>query len=281
MERVQSRIDELPSVSRTVSFLGTLRSLNRATEEGDPSAERIPDTRAGVAELLFMIPKGTLQRFANVDHSRANVIVRTGAVGSAAMREVVSGIWAVIENSDLSEHFSVYLTGNAILLNRAADGVARAQPRTVGLAALAIFVLLAASMRSLRLGLVAMVPNVVPIALFYGLLGLGAAPLSLPTSLIGSVALGIAIDATAHYLARYRDARQSGFGPEEAVLRCAEDVGRPILIGALMLALGFATICLSEFATLREFGMLASFTMVVCALTDLVLLPAILVRLRI
>ena len=99
------------------SFHETCR-LAGAVERDDPAAEVIPGTRPASAELLFMIPKGTLQRFATVDHSRANVIVRTGAVGSAAMREVVSAIWNVIDRSELARHFSVQLTGNAILLNR-------------------------------------------------------------------------------------------------------------------------------------------------------------------
>ena len=172
------------------------------------------------------------------------------------------------------------VTGNAILLNRAADGVARSQPLTVGLAAGTIFVLLALGLRSVGLGLVAMIPNVMPVAIFFGVLGMGVAPLSLPTSLIGSVALGLAIDATAHYLVRYRAERQSGCDPEEAVRRCGMRVGRPIAIGTATLCLGFLSVAFSEFATLRQFGFLSSFTMCVCLLADLVLLPAILIRWR-
>jgi len=118
----------------------------------------------------------------------------------------------------------------------------------------------------------------VPVLIFFGVLGLGAAPLSLPTSLIGSVALGIAIDATAHYLVRYRAERLAGADPEQAVARTGLQVGRPVAIAALMLTLGFLSVSASEFATLRQFGLLTAFTMATCAATDLLLLPAILVR---
>ncbi|MGI9592524.1 MAG: MMPL family transporter, partial [Myxococcota bacterium] len=128
--------------------------------------------------------------------------------------------------------------------------------------------------------LVAMVPNVVPVLVFFGSLGLGAAPLSLPTSLIGAIALGIAIDATAHYVIRYRSERVAGCDPAQAVARTTARVGRPIAIAAVMLIVGFLSVALSDFATLRQFGVLTAFTMAVCALTDLTLLPAILVRLR-
>jgi len=279
IERVQQRIDAIPAVGRSLSLLDPLRVLNRAVSGDDPAEERIPDSRAAVTELLFMLPKSDLQRFATVDHASANLVVRTGAVGSAALRDLTARIEQTL--SALPAGVEANVTGNAILLTRAADGVAEAQPLTVGLAALAIFVLLTGVLHSVWSGVVAMIPNAVPVLLFFGMLGAGVAPLSLPTSLIGAVALGIAIDATAHYLVRYRAERAAGHPPEQAVHLCNRHVGRPIAIASLMLMLGFGSVAASQFATLREFGVLTSVTMGICALTDLMLLPAILVRLRI
>jgi hypothetical protein len=280
VETLQARIDELDGVSRTLSFLDTLRVLNRAIAGDDPAEERIPDTRAGVTELLFMFPKGDLSKFSTVDQSSANLIVRTGEVGSASMRALADRIRAVLGDGTLPDGIGAAVTGNAILLNRAADGVARSQPMTVSLAAATIFVLLALGLRSVRLGLVAMIPNAVPVVIFFGVLGLGAAPLSLPTSLIGSVALGIAIDATAHYLVRYRAERAAGATPEAAIRTTSVIIGRPVAIASVMLVCGFMAVTASDFATLRQFGFLSAFTMVVCFLADLVLLPSLLVRMR-
>ncbi len=120
-----------------------------------------------------------------------------------------------------------------------------------------------------------------PVLLFFGLLGLGVAPLSLPTSLIGAVALGIAIDDTVHFLVRYRRERNGGATPEEASRRTGFSVGRPIAITSGMLAAGFGVIALSSFATLQEFGLLFATTIGLCLVADLLLLPALLVRLRI
>jgi predicted RND superfamily exporter protein len=279
IEAVQERIETIPSVGRTLSLLDPLRVLNRAVSGDDPAEERIPDSRGAVTELLFMLPKADLQRFATVDHSSANLVVRTGAVGSAALRDLTARIDDALVG--LPPGLAANVTGNAILLTRAADGVAEAQPLTVGLAALAIFTLLTAVLRSAWIGAVAMIPNAVPVLLFFGMLGVGVASLSLPTSLIGAVALGIAIDATAHYLVRYREERAAGHPPEAAVLLCNRHVGRPVAIAAIMLMAGFGSVVASQFATLREFGVLTSVTMGICALTDLLLLPAILVRLRI
>ena len=117
--------------------------------------------------------------------------------------------------------------------------------------------------------------------IFFGILGAGVAPLSLPTSLIGCIALGIAIDDTVHFLVRYRGERNRGATPAEAALRCSRFVGRPIVITSVMLCLGFLVVAFSEFASIQEFAFLTAATMGICLLTDLVLLPAVLVRARI
>jgi predicted RND superfamily exporter protein len=111
--------------------------------------------------------------------------------------------------------------------------------------------------------------------------GAGSRRSSLPTSLIGNIALGLAIDSTVHFLFRYRAERRTGLSPDLAAERTGRHVGRDIAVAELMLACGFFAVVVSQFATLREFGALSSFTVILCALCDLMLLPALLVRLRI
>ena len=105
-----------------------------------------------------MVPKGELGRLTNVDQSRANLVVRTGAVGSHAVRDLVSKLEAEIAAAGLPADVRAGVTGNAILVNRGADGIAAGQPFTVGAAALTIFALVAA-MLGVKLGLLAMVPG--------------------------------------------------------------------------------------------------------------------------
>lgn len=280
IERLQTEADRIPDVGRTFSMADTVRTMNRAMAKDDPAEERIPDTRGEAAELLFMAPKGHLEKYANVNHSRANVVVRTGAVGTARVRVLTERLDELVAGLKLPDDVSAAVTGNALLLARSADGIARNQPMTVGLAAIAIFLLVAGAFGSVRLGLVAMLPNLVPVAIYFGILGLGAAPLSLPTSLIGSVALGIAVDDTVHFLVRYGSERRRGCSPEEAAAICGRRIGRPIAITSIMLMAGFLVVAFSSFATLQQFGILSAATMGICLVNDLILLPALLVRTR-
>lgn len=280
IERLQAQLEAVPGVSQVLSSVDLIRVANRAMSGGDAEAARIPETRAAVAEATFLLPKSKLRTFATSNHSRGNLIVRTGQAGSAAVRALEERLYDVLDRADLPEGFTTGVTGNAILLNRSADGISRNQATQVGFAAGTILLLICAVFRSIRIGLTSMVPNIIPVLLFFGVLGLGVAPLSLPTSLIGSIALGIAIDDTMHFLVAYQTRRERGLDSTEAARQCIRQVGRPIVMTSVMLVVGFLVILVSGFATLREFGYLTALTMAICLSTDLILLPALLVRLR-
>ena len=121
--------------------------------------------------------------------------------------------------------------------------------------------------------------NVMPVINFFGLLGAGVATLSVPTSLIGCVALGIAVDDTCHFLQVFRKQRAQGVSAEDAALHCIVEVGRPMVVTSIMLVAGFLVMLFSSFATLREFGYLTAITMGLCLATDVGMLPALLVAL--
>jgi predicted RND superfamily exporter protein len=279
IERLQARIDAIPGVSHTLSVADFLRAMNRALERGEPAAARIPDDRAAVTELLQLAPKDEMERFVNVNASRANLVVRTGEVGSAAIRRLGAQLEDAIR-AELPKPLDGAPTANAILLARGDDSIAGSQLQSVSSAAATIFLLVALALRSVKLGAIAMIPNVLPVGMYFGLLGLGAAPLSLPTSLIGAVALGIAVDDTVHFLVRYRRERRAGLSPAAAARVTGLRVGTPIATTAIMLSAGFGTIALSSFATLRQFGLLFAATVVICLAAELVLMPALLVRTR-
>ncbi len=280
LEKIQADLENVPGVSRVLSPVDLVRVTNRALRGGRLEDERIPDSREGVAEAIFTIPKDRLRRFATSNHSSANLVVRTGKLGSAAIRELERQIREVIARADVPEGIRTEVTGNAIRINKSADGIAGNQISQVGFAAVTILVLVILVFRSVGVGLLSMVPNIVPVLSFFGVLGLGVATLSIATSLIGSIALGIAVDDTVHFLVAYiRERARSS--PEEAIIRCVRTVGRPIVMTSVMLVIGFLALLVSGFVTLREFGYLTAMTMAICLSTDLTLLPALLVRLRI
>ncbi len=281
LARLQALVDAVPGVDTTLSVVDLVAILHRAVERDDPAFERLPDTRAAIADLLFLVPKTKLRRFANTNHSRVNLLVRTAESGSAAVAALRARLDAAIRAAHLPPGITAVVTGNTIVFTQASDGIAGNQLTSMALTAATIFVLVASAFRSVRVGLVAMAPNVVPVVVFFGLLGAGLADLSLPTSLIGSVALGIAIDDTAHFIVNYKRIRGGGLEPAAAAARCLQELGPPIVTTSFMLTAGYLVLYLSGFATLRQFGWLSALTMQICLWGDLLMLPALLTRVRV
>ena len=176
-----------------------------------------------------MIPKAKLRRFANTNHSRVNLLVRTAASGSAAVGALHQRLDAAIVAAHLPPELTAVVTGNTVVFAEASDGIAGNQLSSMVLSAVSILILMVVSVRSFGVGLVAMAPNLGPVVIFFGLLGAGLADLSLPTSLIGSVALGIALDDTAHFIVNYQRMRAEGLAAADAAARCLRELGLPIV----------------------------------------------------
>jgi hypothetical protein len=133
---------------------------------------------------------------------------------------------------------------------------------------------------SFRVGLYALIPNLLPIAIYYGVLGLLDVPLNLSTSLIGAITLGIAVDDTVHYFARFAlEARRLG-DEGRATASTLRAVIRPVTATTLGLCLGFLALTLSDLRYQVQFGLLSAFTMAVGWALELTLSPAICSRIR-
>lgn len=280
VERLQQRIAAVPGVTSAISAVDLVKLARQALSNGDPAEARIPDTRAEVAELIFIVPKEKLRAFATSNHSSANIVLRTDRLGSSALRDLEDAIRAQIALEPLPAGIRAEVTGNTIRINRGSDGIAGRQALQMLIAIGSIFVIVTVVFGKIGLGLLAMPTNVMPVVNFYGLLGAGVAPLSVPTSLIGSISLGISIDDTCHFLQVFRHTRAEGKNAEEAVLHAIVEDGRPMIVGSLMEIAGFLVMLFSSFATLQQFGYLTAITMGLCLATDVGMLPALLVVLK-
>jgi len=133
----------------------------------------------------------------------------------------------------------------------------------------------------IRWGLVSMIPNLVPIALMLALMGWLDVPLDIFTMLTGSVAIGLAVDDTIHYLARFNALAKRSADVEHGVVEALRQVGRPVTYTTAALCIGFLALTTSNLNNLIEFGALASFTLAVAWLIDVTVTPALAARLKI
>jgi uncharacterized membrane protein YdfJ with MMPL/SSD domain len=166
------------------------------------------------------------------------------------------------------------------LLNQTADDLSAGQVQSVIVAMIVVFLVLSLQFLSLRFGLVAMVPNLVPIVLFFGMLGWTGISLSLATSMIASIALGIGVDEAVHLLSEFNHHVRKHADERAAVIAAMQSVGPPLVYSTLALTLGFLVLVGSSFVPLRHFGWFSAMNVVASLFADLMLLPIVLVSTR-
>jgi predicted RND superfamily exporter protein len=273
VKELQEWLAAQPEIATTTSFVDYLMLLHRELNDGDPEAFRLPPSKNATKQIFLFGSNDEAWSFVDRGFQSVNVFVRARAPSSSAVSDLVARVDAHL--ATLPDYVEARTTGDIVLLNRTLDDIVRGQATSLGLALLVIYVILAAMFTSLRTGLIALFPNVLPIAVYFGALGATGVTLNPSTSLIACIALGIAVDDTVHYLARFNlDAKR--MADERAATREAlRDVIRPVTFTSLGLCLGFLVLLDSELASQAEFGALASFTLAVAWLVDVTVTPAL------
>ena len=275
---LQRYAEQQEGVDRTLSLVDHLESMRRAVA---PERADLPFTaQEEVDQLLLLLAPADVRHEVTPDQQRASITVYTRLSGSQATGALVKQL-ETRAASRFPADAHVHATGTVVLLNRSADALSRSQIWGDAQVMVILLVVMSMLLRSMRLGVLSMVPNVFPIVMLLGIMGWAGIDLNICTSTIASISIGIAVDDTIHYMLGFHAELGAGASREEAILATLRSVGRPILITSVALTAGFMIACLSNFQPVRHFGILASVTMVIGVFTDLFLLPALLVSLRI
>ncbi len=255
---------------QALSVVDFIKHGNRAFHENKPEFYALPTDEKIIREL--MSDREQLRKFISDDNRQTRILVRSPLSGSAAMSQAIHAIEA--KGRELLPGFRVYATGTVALMNRTSDMIAREQVQSVGLALLTIFVVLALLFKSWRVGLTALVPNLLPVLFFFGYMGWSGTPLNMTTSLVASVVLGLAVDNAVQFIVRFRRVQQTCDSVRDAIVESMRLSGRPIIYANITIAAAFAVFALSNFWPVATFGVLSAVTILGCLVEDLVLLPA-------
>jgi predicted RND superfamily exporter protein len=257
-------------VDRTLSVVDFVKHVNRAFHDNDQRHYELPSDKGVIDELLS--DRDRLRQFLTPDGRIARILVRSNLSGSQAMAGAIREIEA--RGRELLPEFRVFATGTFVMLNRTSDQIAGEQLLSVSIALVTIYLTLSALFGSLRVGFTALVPNLIPILFFFGFMGWRGVELNLTTSLVASVVLGLAVDNSVQFIARFRRAQVGTADLRESILESMRLSGRPIIYANVALAATFAIFCFSNFKPIASFGLLSAVTIIGCLIEDLVLLPA-------
>ena len=272
---------EQPSVRHVSVITDTLRQLNQSLHGDDPAAYRIPESQELVAQYLLLyelsLPQG-LNLNNQIDRSRSatRMSVSAQTLYSQDLLELNARAEAWLEEN--APHVAgVNSSGPSALF--AYIGQRNINAMLVGtvVVLLAISAILLFALRSLRLGLISIVPNLLPAVLGFGVWGLTVGQVGLSLSVVVAMTVGIVVDDTVHFLAKYRRARlEYGQDPEEAVRYAFDTAGRALFTTTVVLVAGFLIFVFSPFVPTAQVGVLTAMIIGFALIADLSLLPALL-----
>ncbi len=257
-------------IDRALSVVDFVRHLNRAFNDNDQRHYSIPSGEGVIRELLS--DRDQLRSFLTPDGRTARILIRSNLSGSQAMAGAIREVEK--KGRELLPDFRVIATGTFVLLNRTSDQIGGEQKQSITIALVTIFIMLSILFRSLRVGLTALVPNLIPVLFFFGFMGWRGIELNLTTSLVASLVLGLAVDNAVQFLVRFRRVQGETASLNDAIIQSMRLSGRPIIYANIALAATFAIFAFSNFAPIASFGLLSAVTIIGCLIEDLVLLPA-------
>jgi predicted RND superfamily exporter protein len=270
---------EQPEIGGATSLADYVKLLNRAFHEDDPDFLAIPERAALTKQLLFFGASDELERFSDSRYQSVNIHVRSKSVDSQGMANVVERFQERLES--LPDFMEAQVTGSTTLVTRAIDDVSQGQVQSLSLAFLFIYAILAIQFTSAWVGFLALLPNVLPVALYFGILGLSGVTLNPTTGLVACIVLGIAVDDTIHFLTQFNHEARRQVDEKLGAVHALRSVGRPVTITTVGLCLGFLLLTTSELSNQVAFGGLAAVTLAFAWLVDVTFTPALCAELRI
>jgi len=239
-----------------------------------------PKNLPGLLQFIENNAKQVTKSVVTPDYRSGSILVRTTLSGSREIEQLLGRIREYVELQFPSK-IHVTPTGNLVLLTGTASDIVSGQIQSLSLALGVIFVVMSLMFLSLKVGALAILPNVLPILLFFGVMGWSGIFLNLGTSLIAAISLGIAVDSTIHYMARLNSELKGAVDQVSALVSTLRIVGAPIIYATVALFFGFMTFAFSSFVPIQQFGVLCGVTLAAALVTNLVLLPALLATTKI
>jgi predicted RND superfamily exporter protein len=280
LEQLNHYLKEQYGLNRAYDWVSMLQAANSSLHRGRPEHFALPRDEGELERLVFMVWNYSDSLAIAQVYDRGHRLLRfSGSVPDWGSREaarrneaLTDFLTQTLDSSQLSFH----LTGQAELMDRSHRLVAENMMWGLLLALLVVGLIMGLLFRSFPMALISLLPNLLPLLLVLGLIGWLGLSLNMATSIIFTIAFGIAVDDTIHFIARFRQEMKKSPDPERAVQETFVSTGKAILITSMVISSGFLVLVVSDFRGTSYTGWLISLTLAFAVLIDLLLLPHLL-----
>jgi predicted RND superfamily exporter protein len=270
-----------PEVIHVNTFTDVMTRLNKNMHGDDLTQYKLPEERNLAAQYLLLyemsLPYGLdLNNQINVKKSSTRVIV---TVKNLSTKETIAlenrlDAW-LVQNS---EDYSYYIASPSLMFAHIGETNVKSMLGGTALALVLISLLLVFALKSAKMGLISLVPNLVPAIIAFGIWGIFVAQVGMSLAIVAGMTIGIVVDDTVHFLSKYiRARREKDLNAVEAVRYAFANVGKALVVTTVVLIAGFSVLSFSTFSMNSDMGILTAITIAIALITDFLLLPALLI----
>lgn len=268
-----------PETDHVATLADVYKRLNKNMHGDDESYYALPQNRELAAQYLLLyemsLPYGLdLNNQINVDKSSIKMVLTVDNLGSVELVDLENRIYVWF--ADNAPQYEVVASSPSLMFAHIGETNMASMLSTLPITLVLISALLVFALRSLKLGLISLVPNIAPAVIGFGLWALISGEINLGLSVVVTLTLGIVVDDAVHFLSKYQRARKEGQTAEQAVRYAFHTVGRALWITTVVLVAGFSVLAMSSFRLNADMGQLSAIVIFIALVVDFLFLPTLL-----
>jgi len=285
MDQLQELLVDVPELSKPLSVVSLVKYTKQAYYNGNPKYYQLPTSQ----ERNFILPYtknssangNILSTYVDSTGQYARMTTFMKDIGTEKMERIEEALWPQINKIFPEDRYDVTFTGRALIFQKGTTYLVNNLVLSLSLAILLIAVFMAWMFRSARMIFVSLVPNLLPLLVTAGMMGFLGIPIKPSTILVFSIAFGISVDDTIHFLAKYRqELKANNWRIKKSVYAALKETGVSMFYTSIVLFFGFSIFMISNFGGTKALGGLVSATLLFAMLSNLILLPALLLSLE-
>ena len=286
IEQLQDTLATYPELSKPLSIVEVIKSAKQAFYGGNMKFYGLPN-RNEMNFMLDYLPKGKsgkrtiINNFVDTALQKTRISVQMKNIGTHDIARIKEKLKPQIDAIFNPERYEVTLTGTSVVFLKGTNYLVKNLLTSLVLALVVISVLMALLFSSPRMISISLIPNLIPQIMTAGMMGFFAISIKPSTILIFSIALGISVDNAIHFLSRYRlQLKHTNWNIRESVISALRETGYSMIYSSVVLFFGFIIFTYSSFGGTESMGYLISFTLVIALLSNLFILPSLLLTLN-
>ena len=285
MDQLGTVIEEIPELSKPISVVNLVKYSKQAFYNGIPKYYQLPTTQENNF-IMDVARKSSdngnlLKSFVDSTGQTARMTTFMKDVKTDRMEDIEARLLENIAKIFPTERYSVYMTGSALLFLKGTKYLVKNLVMSLAFAIFLIALFMAFLFRSFRMIVISLIPNLLPLVITAGVMGFVGVPIKPSTILVFSIAFGISVDDTIHFLAKYRqELTANRWQIKKSVYAALRETGVSMFYTSIVLFFGFSVFVISNFGGTVALGALVSATLMFAMLANLILLPSLLLSLE-